>query len=164
MPHRRRRLRLVVKQKNFCLPAYAVFQRPTMWPAEVVGTKKPNPFGLFDMHGNVDEWCLDWHRLSFHAESPMNDPVMFGDPQDANSGRVARGGGSLAVAWWTHSATRPWDFPATPANPKGFRIVITGDLKTVVPASTGWQGWPATSPPAATAPLSSEKAQSGLSR
>jgi serine/threonine protein kinase/formylglycine-generating enzyme required for sulfatase activity len=128
------------------LAEFAVFQRPSFWPAEVVGTKKPNPFGLYDMHGNADEWCLDWHSSGFYAQAPINDPVMLDNPQDANSGRVARGGSSHSVAWWTRSATRPWDFPATPTNPKGFRIVITGDLKTAIPASVGWQGWPATAP------------------
>ena len=61
---------------------------------------------------------VEMHRLSRH--SPVEAPVMIDNPQDANSGRVARGGSSHAVAWWTRSTTRAWDFPATPANPKGF--------------------------------------------
>lgn len=110
------------------LSEHAVFGRPSFWPAEVVGSKKPNPLGLYDMHGNADEWCLDWHDRDFYANSPVDDPVCLQNPNEKNSGRVVRGGTSHSAAWWTRSATRPWDFPATPNNPKGFRIAIVGDL------------------------------------
>jgi len=116
------------------LSEYAVFHQNSFWPAEVIGTKKANPFGLFDMHGNADEWCQDWHSSGFYATSPSNDPAMLTNPSDVNSGRVARRGTSQSVAWWTRSATRPWDFPPTPVNPKGFRVVITGDLKKAASA------------------------------
>ena len=49
-----------------------------------VGTKKPNPWGFYDMHGNVMEWCLDWSGALVYG----NDPV---GPTSANS-RVQRGG------------------------------------------------------------------------
>ena len=48
-------------------------------------------------------------------------------PNEPNSGRVTRGGGLQGLAWRTRSATRPWDFPATPTNPKGFRVVVDVD-------------------------------------
>ncbi len=107
------------------LAEYAVIGRDSFWPAEVVGTKKPNPFELWDMHGNADEWCLDWHDSEFYRTGPPNDPVCLANPKDKNSGRVARGGTSHSTPWWTRSATRPWDFPATPNNPKGFRPTLT---------------------------------------
>ncbi|HET6424835.1 MAG TPA: SUMF1/EgtB/PvdO family nonheme iron enzyme [Planctomycetaceae bacterium] len=107
------------------LSHYAVFGRESFWPAEVVGTRRPNPFGLYDMHGNADEWCLDWHDSQFYGRSPVDDPVMLDNPGDKNSGRVSRGGTALSVPWWTRSTSRPWDFPATPNNPKGMRVMLS---------------------------------------
>jgi serine/threonine protein kinase len=97
-------------------------QQGQPYPAQV-GLRRPNPFGLFDMHGNVDEWCRDWHNTQFYGRSPLVDPV-FGDrPNDRGSGRVARGGAWNAHAWWSRSSTRTYDMPLTPTFPKGFRVV-----------------------------------------
>lgn len=109
------------------LPDYAVFGRETFWPAEVVGSKKPNPFGLYDMHGNADEWCLDWHDSDIYKKGPSRNPVILTNPTNKNSGRVARGGTAQSAPWWTRSATRPWDFPASPNNPKGVRLALSVD-------------------------------------
>ncbi len=95
----------------------------TPYPAEI-GLKRANAFGLFDMHGNVDEWCLDWHNKDFYTRSPLVDPSFEAKPQDAASGRVARGGSWNAKHWWSRSATRAYDFPAKPTFPKGFRVVL----------------------------------------
>ena len=61
-----------------------------------VGTKKPNRFGLFDMHGSVWEWCSDGFANDFYARSPANDPV---GPLRVSE-RVIRGGS------WTFDAIR----------------------------------------------------------
>ena len=55
-----------------------------------VGQKKPNPFGLHDMHGNVAEWCLDQYAPDFYARSPSKAPVLL--PSDRRYPDVARGG------------------------------------------------------------------------
>lgn len=89
-----------------------------------VGLRRPNPFGLFDMHGNVDEWCLDWHNRDFYGRSPLTDPLFNLPPTDTGSGRVARGGAWNADSWWSRSATRAYDYPESPTFSKGFRVAL----------------------------------------
>ncbi len=109
------------------LPAHACCnQSDQAWPA-TVGGRQPNAFGLFDMHGNVDEWCLDWHKSDFYVRSPSDDPLCAEDAGDPASGRVVRGGSWLHAALWTQSASRFYDFPALPVRKHGFRVAITGD-------------------------------------
>lgn len=85
-----------------------------------VGSYPANPFGLYDMGGNVWEWCQDYYSSTFYTDAVM-DPVNNSPGTDAK--RVRRGG-----SWNYHSATllsyaRASDFENRGNNHFGFRIV-----------------------------------------
>ena len=84
-----------------------------------VGTKRPNPFGLFDMHGSTREWCADWYGKSWYKQSPTEDPV----GPDTGTGHVLRGGKWLNKPPYLRSAFR-FDMPPTYRSQYfGFRVV-----------------------------------------
>jgi len=67
-----------------------------------VGLKKPNAFGLYDMHGNVQEWCHDYYGEDYYKQSPAKDPQ---GPAHGSS-RVLRGGSWAFFEWLLRSASR----------------------------------------------------------
>ena len=67
-----------------------------------VGEKKPNAWGLYDMHGNVCEWCQDWWKDGYYKESPVDDPTGAA----TGSNRVLRGGSWITPASSCRSAYR----------------------------------------------------------
>ena len=70
--------------------------------AHQVGLKKPNAFGLYDMHGNVYEWCHDYYGGDYYKQSPEQDPT---GPASGSS-RVLRGGSWNYDSRGTRSAYR----------------------------------------------------------
>ena len=71
------------------LEDYAWYARDSRGGMHAVGKKKPNEWGLFDMHGNAWEWCQDSFAFDFYKSSPVNDPIGPGTGL-----RVVRGGGA----------------------------------------------------------------------
>jgi formylglycine-generating enzyme required for sulfatase activity len=86
-----------------------------------VGTKQPNAWGLYDMHGNVFEWCQDWYDSNYYAESPSVDP----QGSESGSFRVKRGGGWMFPAGFARSAARDFYSPVYHFNFLGLRLVRT---------------------------------------
>jgi formylglycine-generating enzyme required for sulfatase activity len=86
-----------------------------------VGQMKPNPWGLFDMHGNVREWCQDWYDSNYYKSNPIDDPQ---GPQ-TGAMKVNRGGSWQSPAELCRSAARAYDLPTERNSLIGFRIVRT---------------------------------------
>ena len=72
------------------LPEYAWFEANSQEQPHVGGQKKPNPWGLHDMHGNAAEWTADLYAADFYAKSATVSP--FNDPGEELYPHVVRGG------------------------------------------------------------------------
>lgn len=87
-------------------------------PTEV-GWYAQNAFGLYDMHGNLFEWCADWFSKDYYAGSPTVDPQ---GPSDGSS-RVLRGGCWFNPGRNCRAASRHSNPPANRSRVHGFRVV-----------------------------------------
>jgi formylglycine-generating enzyme required for sulfatase activity len=96
-----------------------------------VGGKAPNAWGLYDMLGNVWEWCQDGWDAKFYAKSLRDDPIT---PAEAFADRVIRGGSWYAYAKDVRAASRNWKEPDGRDRRIGFRC---GEFQSSGPVSAG---------------------------
>ena len=86
-----------------------------------VGTKQANELGIYDMSGNVYEWCQDWYGETYYENSSTTDPQGPASGTD----RVLRGGAWVNSAWSCRVALRICESPDYMSNSFGLRLVLT---------------------------------------
>ena len=99
---------------------YAWFINNSGARPHAVDGRRASPWGMYDMYGNMEEWCQDWYDKDYYAKSPVDDPA--GPP--GGSGRVLRGGSWLHYAWKCRSAIRTMEDPGTRWRDIGFRVCL----------------------------------------
>ena len=121
------------------LGQYAWYSSSSDGKTHTVGQKKPNAWGLYDIHGNLWEWCADWYG-SYPSGSVTN-------PMGGQTGsfRVLRGNAWGDPAEVCRSARRYWLHPSNRNNGRGFRIVcvISDDKQPTTTAITSVESKPA---------------------
>ena len=97
-------------------PAFIIGGLPYTSP---LGSFAPNGYGLYDMAGNLSEWCWDWYDAAYYSSSPGTDPL----GPASGFGRVSRGGAWALNASGARCASRYGNAPANGNYDFGFRCV-----------------------------------------
>lgn len=86
-----------------------------------VGTKVSNELGIYDMSGNVYEWCNDWYDEDYYRNIPSQDPQGGSYGTD----RILRGGSWFFLDDDCRSIVRTWNRPNSISNDTGFRLALS---------------------------------------
>jgi formylglycine-generating enzyme required for sulfatase activity len=89
-----------------------------------VGSYPPNAWGLYDLHGNVWEWCQDWYDANYYEFCKQQGVVENPTGPETGLGRVLRGGSWGYRAQGCRSAHRDWNGPGLRSGSLGFRLVF----------------------------------------
>jgi len=109
------------------LRIYAWFRENSEEGPFEVATRKPNPWGLFDMHGSAEEWCEDIYNKSI-LDAPTDGSAWTAGGEDSGVGtqlRILRGGHIFHESVHCRSAFRNADRPTVRDGGSGFRPVFT---------------------------------------
>jgi formylglycine-generating enzyme required for sulfatase activity len=98
---------------------------PSLSRTVPVGSYKPNAWGLFDMHGNVYQWCQDWYMEDYYRESPRKDPR----GPAAGTLHVMGGGCCHAVGACCRSAYRDMGLPDSRWPVVGLRVACAAKAR-----------------------------------
>lgn len=90
------------------------------WGSRPVGSKAPNGLKIYDMSGNIEEWCWDWYHWRYYEDSPQDNPT--GASQAESWERVARGGCWIFVEEACRVSKRSGNDPSNITLINGFRL------------------------------------------
>jgi formylglycine-generating enzyme required for sulfatase activity len=101
------------------LSQYAWYGNNSGGETHPVGQLNPNAWGLYDMHGNVHEWCQDWFDRKYYSQSPSIDPL----GPETGLAKALRGGDWGSEDWYCRCASRSLSSPDRRSDRLGFRLV-----------------------------------------
>ena len=104
-----------------CLSDMAWYSENSGSTTHPVGQKQANAWGLYDMHGNVEEWVQD--KYGYYSSGAVSDPVSDPVGASSRSNRVVRDGGWIVRARYCRSANRSGNVPSHSYGVLGFRVL-----------------------------------------